>query len=68
MDVCMREENEAAASRFAFVGDGLYCGDGGLELQRLWLDADFCCENRPFLDETCKKRMLLLVRVQELVI
>ena len=34
----MREENEAAASRFAFVGDGLYCGDGGLELQRLWLE------------------------------
>lgn len=23
-------------SRFAFVGDGLYCGDGGAELQRLW--------------------------------
>jgi len=39
----MQEESEAAApaapaSGSAFVGDGLYCGDGGLELQRLWLE------------------------------
>ena len=39
----MQEETEVATpatlvSRFAFVGDGLHCGDGGLELQRLWLE------------------------------
>ena len=39
----MQEETEVVTpatlvSRFAFVGDGLHCGDGGLELQRLWLE------------------------------
>ena len=24
------------STRFLFVGDGLYCGDGGAELQRVW--------------------------------
>ena len=26
----------AGESRFLFIGNGLYCGDGGSELQRLW--------------------------------
>ena len=42
--------------RFAFTGDGAYCGDGGLELQRLWqttswrsikgCDGRFTCRDR----------------------
>ena len=27
--------------RFHFVGDGLHCGDGGSELQRVWLSVDW---------------------------
>ena len=38
------------------------------QLQQLWLNVDFCFQNCPVLDETCKKRMLLIVRVQRLMI
>ena len=32
------------------------------------LNVDFCFQNCPVLDETCKKRMLLIVRIQRPVI
>ena len=38
------------------------------QLQQLWLDVDFCFQNCPFGDETCKKKMLLIVGVQGSVI
>ena len=30
------DTTQPTASRFAFLGDGLYPGDGGAELERLW--------------------------------
>ena len=34
------------------------------QLQQLWLNVDFCLVNCPIWVETCKKRMLNLVRVE----
>jgi hypothetical protein len=39
MESCGMESTAATSPRrcrFPFVGDGLYCGDGGAELQRVW--------------------------------
>ena len=43
------------------------CGSMLIFSARCWfflLNVDFCFQNCPVLDETCKKRMLLIVRVQ----
>ena len=47
------------------------CGSMLIFSARCWfvlLNVDFCFQNCPVWDETCKKRMLLIVRIQRLMI